>query len=102
MTKGDGPTRVGELLEGVLDNAGVRDQVRRQSVLDCWGESVGEKIAAVTEAVRVDEAVLFVEVRSSAWLMELDMMKGTILRRINEGRVAGRIEKVRFLLAENG
>jgi len=98
----DGPVRVGDLVEGVLEDAGVRDQIRRQSVVEAWDEIVGEKIADVTRAVRVDEAVLYVEVRSSAWLMELNLMKPSILERVNEERDEGRIEKVRFLLAENG
>lgn len=98
----DGPVRVGDLVEHVLEDAGVGNQIRRQSVVDAWETIVGEKIADVTRAVRVDEAVLYVEVRSSAWLMELNLMKPTILERVNEGRDDGRIEKVRFLLAENG
>jgi len=74
--------------------------MERTTVLEEWDERVGEKIARVTRPVRVDGAVLFVEVRSSAWMMELEMMKPTILERLNEGRSEGRIEKIRFRLAE--
>lgn len=102
MTEKGEPVRLGELLDGVLDDAGVRDQIRRQDVVEAWDGIVGERIAEVTRAVRVDNAVLYVEVRSSAWLMELNLMKPSILERVNEGRDEGRIEKVRFLLAENG
>lgn len=97
-----GPTRVGELLDGVLEETGVRKQVARMGALEAWEECVGEKIAEVTRPVRVDAGVLFVEVRSSAWLMELDMMKRRILERLNEGREDGRIETIRFLQAERG
>ena len=102
MAGKDGPVRVGDLLENVLEDAGVRDQIRRQDVVEAWDGVVGEKIADVARALRVDEGVLYVEVRSSAWLMELNLMKPSILKRVNEGRDEGRIEKVRFLLAETG
>jgi len=102
MAGKDGPVRVGDLLENVLEDAGVRDQIRRQDVVEAWDGIVGEKIAEVTRALRVDEGVLYVEVRSSAWLMELNLMKPSILERVNGGRDEGRIEKVRFLLAETG
>lgn len=102
MTPGEGPAKLGELVEGVLRDAGVKEQVQRQEVLEAWDEVVGAKIAEVTRPVRVDGPVLFVEVRSSAWLMELDLMKHRILDRLNEDRDEARIEKVRFLLAENG
>ncbi|HSR42267.1 MAG TPA: DUF721 domain-containing protein, partial [Longimicrobiales bacterium] len=68
-----------------------------------WPEVVGEGIAEVTRARSVSDATLFVEVRSSAWMMELDMMKGRILARLNEGRdEASRIAKLVFVLAEGG
>jgi len=99
--KGEGgPTRVGEVLDGVLEEKGVREQVARMSAMERWEACVGEKIAEVTRPVAVDAGVLFVEVRSSAWLMELDMMKERILERINRGRDQGRIEKIRFRQAE--
>lgn len=96
------PTRLGELLDGVLQDSGLQEQIERQSVMDAWEEVVGDQIADVTEPVRVDGGVLFVEVRSSAWLMELDMIKHEILERLNEDRDEGRIEKLRFRLAETG
>ena len=101
MSERGGPVRVGDLLDDVLRRTGVRRQVERQGALDAWSAVVGERIAEVTEPVRVDGGVLYVEVRSSAWMMELDMMKHEILERLNEGRDEGRIEKVRFLLGED-
>jgi hypothetical protein len=41
-----------------------------------------------------------VEVRSSPWLMELNLMKREILTRLNEGRGDAPIEKLVFVLAE--
>lgn len=102
MTAREGPAKVGDLVDGVLRRAGVREQVERQDVLETWSDVVGERIAEVTRPVRVDGPVLFVEVRSSAWMTELDLMKHRILKRLNQDRDEGRIEKVRFLLAENG
>lgn len=99
----DGPVRVGELVDAFLDEKGVRQQVRRMEVLEAWPEVVGERIAEVTRARSVADAALFVEVRSSAWMTELDMMKGRILARLNRGRdEKSRIEKLIFVLAENG
>lgn len=98
--EGRGPKRVGELVDAVLDRAGVRKQVRRTEILDEWDEIVGEGIARVTRAVKVSDRALFVEVRSSAWLQELEMMKHELMTRLNAGRGDGRIEKLVFVLAE--
>jgi predicted nucleic acid-binding Zn ribbon protein len=92
-----GPVRVGALLGDFLERRGVRVQIERTGVLEAWPEKVGEAIAQVTRAQGVSEGTLFVEVRSSAWLMELNMMRGEILRRVNEGREDALIERIVFV-----
>jgi predicted nucleic acid-binding Zn ribbon protein len=99
-TEGDGPERVGELVERFLEGRGVAEQVKRQSVLVDWPAVVGEGIAAVTHARSLSAGALFVEVRSSPWLMELEMMKGEILRRLNAGREEALIERIVFVMGE--
>lgn len=93
--------RVGDLLDRFLEKKGVRRQVRRMSVMDEWPERVGEGLAKVTRPRNVSEGTLFVEVRSSSWLMELNMMKDEILRRVNEDRDdEERLERIVFVLGE--
>ena len=99
MSGGSKPTRVAEALEGYLKKSGLGDRMEEASAVDDWADRVGERIAAVTEPLHTSNAVLFVGVRSSAWLMELRMMEAEIRRRLNEGRDKGRIRKIRFVMA---
>ena len=96
------PTKVGSFLTQFLERQGVKEQVERVSVLEEWAERVGPKIAEVTRARSVAERTLFVEVRSSAWLMELNMMKGRILARDTEGRPDSPLDKLVFVLSQDG
>ena len=96
-----GPIRVGDLLDDVLKQRGVGTQILRVGALDVWAEAVGEKIASVTHARAVVATTLFVEVRSSAWLMELDFMKGALLEHLNEQLAKdGAIERIVLTLME--
>jgi predicted nucleic acid-binding Zn ribbon protein len=95
------PERVGDFLGSFLEKAGLKESLLRAGVVEEWGEKVGEAIARVTRAQGVREATLIVEVRSSAWLMELNLMKGEILQRVNEGRVEAPIENIVFVLSED-
>ncbi|HSM06536.1 MAG TPA: DUF721 domain-containing protein [Longimicrobiales bacterium] len=95
------PERVQDVLEEFLESVGVAGDLERQSVLQEWPERVGEVIARVTRARSVAEATLVVEVRSSPWLMELNMMKGEILERINRGRDTP-VEKLVFVMSPEG
>ena len=94
------PVALGSVVDKILEDHGVLDQVRRMSVLDEWPELVGEAVARVTHARSVEDAVLIVEVRNSAWLMELNMMKGDFVRRVNEHMPDTPIERIVFVQAE--
>ena len=100
MRGGRGPTRVAAVLPEVLEKHGVRDQVRRMEVLERWPEIVGEPLAALTRARGVEDATLFVEVRNSAWLMELNMMKGAFLERVTARIGDAPLERIVFVMAE--
>lgn len=97
--RGEGkPTRIQEVLSDFLESQGVGDELARVSAVDEWASRVGPGIAGVTRARSVVDATLVVEVRSSAWLMELNMMKSEILQRVNEGRDVP-VEKLVFVMS---
>lgn len=98
--KRPGPTSLGEALGKFLEESGLAERIEEASVVPEWEERVGEAIARVTRPMRVSHGTLFVAVRSSAWMMELNMMRGEIMRRLNAGRERGRIEQIRFFMGE--
>ncbi len=96
-----GPTRVADLLDHVLAKRGLGTQIRRIAAIDVWSGAVGERIAEVTEAKTVVASTLFVEVRSSAWLMELSLLKEALLERVNvELGGEGTIDRIVLTLME--
>lgn len=96
--KSDGaPTPISGLVGALLKKLGVAEQVERAAVFDEWEERVGERIAERARPVRINEGTLFVEVESSSWMMELQMMKRELMERLNAGRESGRIEKLVFV-----
>lgn len=95
-----GPVKLDAVLSDLLEKHGVRRQVERFSVLELWPDIVGEKLAEVTRAKGVDDATLFVEVRNSAWLMELNMLKGEFLERVNERINEVPLDRIVFVQAE--
>jgi len=98
--RGKGPVRLGDVLEGVLERHGLRDEVKQMGVVEAWPELVGEHVAAATRAKVVMSGALIVEVRTSAWLMELNFMKADFLRRVNEHLPETPLERIVFVLAE--
>jgi len=98
-SRGGSPEQLGRLVEGLLRARGLTEGVERAAVISEWGELVGPQIARVASPVGFDRETLFVEVRSSAWLMELQLMERRILAELNQARRRGRFEKIVFRLA---
>lgn len=96
------PTRVAEALARYLKRSGLEERLEQATAVEDWAERVGDRIASATEPLHVSNGVLFVAVRSSAWLMELRMLEAEIRRRLNEGRGTGRVDRIRFVPAEGG
>jgi predicted nucleic acid-binding Zn ribbon protein len=91
--------KIEEVLGELLGETALGERVAEAEVVAEWNERVGEAIAAVTIPMRVSTGTLVVGVRSSAWLMELQMMERQILRQLNRGRTRGRISRIRFVMA---
>ncbi len=90
---------MGELLPTYLRKKGLAAKVEAASVLPEWENLVGAGIAAVTTPVRISEGTLFVQVATSAWMSELTLMKGDLMRRLNAGKREGRVSQIVFLIA---
>ena len=96
--QGGRPQLVGDLLSRFLNRAGLSAKVEAATVITDWDELVGPQIAAVTTPQRLSEGTLFVAVATSAWMMELNLMKSELLRRLNAGKREGRIKQIVFVM----
>ena len=100
--KSPGPERIREVLRGLLERSTLGERLAEADVVPEWADRVGPAISAVTAPLRVSRGSLIVAVRSSAWLMELQMMERQIREAINEGRKRGRIQRIRFVMDSGG
>lgn len=91
---------MGDLVGRFLKKRGLTARVEAASVVPEWPGLVGPQIARFTRPLRVSDGVLIVAVTSSAWMMELNLMKADLMRRINAGKREGRIKQVVFVMAE--
>ena len=92
------PRRLDSALDTVLDRLGVTQAVERHAVFREWEERLGPEIARAAHPHRVDGETLVVRVTSSAWLNELSLRQGEILRRLNAGRRRSSVQRLVFRL----
>jgi hypothetical protein len=77
--------------------------IREHKIATRWREIVGELVASRSWPDGLDKGVLYVEVKSSAWLHQLSFLKGEIVARANA--LVGDpplVHEVRFHLGRRG
>lgn len=78
-----GPTPIADALASALRALGLGKKLRQYEVLELWASVVGEQIAAVTTAERIEDGKLFVSVRRAPWRNELLFLKATLIAKLN-------------------
>jgi predicted nucleic acid-binding Zn ribbon protein len=83
--------RAGEAIGAALEFRGITDAVRGERLIAEWTDFVGARIAGRTRPIGIYERVLVIEVVSSAWLHELNLLRAQILtgllERVGEPRL---------------
>jgi predicted nucleic acid-binding Zn ribbon protein len=78
------PTRLAEIMEGILAEKGYLHACLESDVVNSWPELVGKQIADVTECTNAENGILYVRVKSAAWRQELTFYKNELLTKIRE------------------
>jgi hypothetical protein len=94
------PRTAAAAIGAALAFRGITDDVRKNRLLTEWADLVGAKISARTRPYGVVDKTLVIEVASSAWLQELNLLRTQILtgllERIGEPRL---FDELKFKLA---
>jgi predicted nucleic acid-binding Zn ribbon protein len=101
MTNGRGkrPQQISAAISQFLDQAGLRERVEQASVVPEWPKLVGAQISAVTEPLSVtSDGVLFVAVRTHAWMSELSLLEPELLASLNRRQDRPPVKKIRWQL----
>lgn len=95
------PGPIGDALRSYFSRRGLNKRVNQSNVVLDWERLVGVQMASVTTPRSVDgSGTLWVEVASSAWMQELQLMSPTILKEL--AREGYRIKYIRWMLGGHG
>ena len=75
---------------------GITKTLRQYDVITSWQEIVGDQIAKVAKAERMENGTLFVSVASAPWRAELTMKRQEIIGKINAAMGGKVVREIRF------
>ena len=78
------PKLIGSAIASALQQLGMGSRIKQYEVLDAWPRIVGDQIAKVATAERIESGKLFVHVTRAAWRNELVFLKKALVVKINK------------------
>ena len=86
-----------QFLNRLIKELGYEKRLEYQRLLDSWPQVVGERIADVSRAERVQNGVMVVKVDSPVWRNELALEKERILKLLQEKTGSKALVDIRFV-----
>jgi predicted nucleic acid-binding Zn ribbon protein len=94
-----GPVSIAEALSGFLIDRGLAKRVEQATAIEAWPDVVGDRISAVTKPLSITpDGILFVAVRTNAWMTELSLMEPELLKALNARKGREKVRKIRYRL----
>ena len=90
------PKAVGTAIRDLARHLGLEKNLEDYQVITSWADVVGEQIARVTQAQRMENGVLFVGVSTAPWRAELSMKRVEIMQKINAMLGKNVVKEIRF------
>ncbi len=87
---------MGEAIKDLARHLGLEKNLEEYQAITSWQEVVGEQIAKVTQAQRMENGVLFVSVSTAPWRAELSMKRIEIMQKINAMLGKSVVKEIRF------
>ena len=90
------PQPIGAALERLTKSLGIEKRLDEYGLVEQWAQIVGERIAGVSKAERLDNGVLIVSVASAPWRAELSMQRLMIVKKLNDAAGKQLVKEIRF------
>src|SRR5512139_2342724 len=88
---------IGSAIQDLFETLGISGKIREYDAVVRWNGIVGEQIARVTEAVKIEKGVLVVRVHNGPWRNELTLMKSDVISKLNESLGERVVKDIRFV-----
>jgi predicted nucleic acid-binding Zn ribbon protein len=70
-------------IDELVNSLGIQKKLQEYDAVVYWEKVVGERIAQVTTATRIQQGILFVHVKTSTWRNELTLRKKEVIDKLN-------------------
>jgi len=94
------PKHIGSILNGTLRALEIDVPLKTYSIWSAWRDIVGESVALHTQPRSIRNRILFIDVSHPTWIQQLQFLKPTLLKKINNFLGEPHIQDIRFNLGK--
>ncbi len=87
---------IGNVFTQLFHDLGINKTIQQNMAVSRWSEIVGERIAQISEAERIENGVLHIKVSSPVWRNELVFMKSNLINSVNEKLAKNVVKDIKF------
>lgn len=87
---------IGNVFAELFRDLGIDKAIEQNKAVVDWPEIVGERVAEVSHAEKIEKGVLFVKVESPVWRNELSFMKRNLIENINKALKKNIVKDIKF------
>ncbi len=87
---------IGNVFAQLFRDLGIDTAIQQNVAVNRWDEIVGERIAEISEAEKIEKGVLFVKVDSPVWRNELVFMKASLIKNVNDALAKNIVKDIKF------
>lgn len=83
MPRSTKPQRLGEVIDRVVDQMGIRDELHEAQIIETWANLAGDEVNARTDSAWIKGGVLFIKINSPTLRHHLHMHRSAWRDRLN-------------------
>ena len=96
MSSGNRPQPLGEIMQELIDEMGLKPRIDGARVVEAWAFVAGTKINSLTQKAWFRSGKLYVKISSATWRHELHLRRREWLRRLNKELGEEIVEEIVF------
>lgn len=88
--------KIDNVFAQLFKDLGIDRAIEQNKAVVQWSDIVGERIAEVSDAQKIENGVLFIRVSSPVWRNELSFMKENLMETLNKALKKNIVKDIKF------
>ncbi|MBT8386163.1 MAG: DUF721 domain-containing protein [Ignavibacteria bacterium] len=88
---------INQILNKVLVNYNLEGKVKKEQLFENWQNMLGKDLSDKCKPVKIEETILFLKAKNSAWRNELKLREKDLLNLVHKKIDKKIISKIRFI-----